>query len=154
VRGTVRISFCSPPLSPNALRAALMRLVSVEADTIRPPPDRSDEIVLADDALAVLHQVDQEVEHLRLDGNALDTAAQLATVGIKRMIVKEKLHVAPQTALRSRSQEIIKPVSRTNHALGKVFRPRSRHSPHIPQEQGIGENHVRCNAGHRQACQS
>ena len=32
-------------------------------------PDRSDEIVLADDAVAVLHQVDQQVEHLRLDGN-------------------------------------------------------------------------------------
>jgi hypothetical protein len=29
LRGTVRISFCSSPLSPRALRAALMRLVNV-----------------------------------------------------------------------------------------------------------------------------
>ena len=33
----VRISFCASPLSPTALRAALMRLVKVESDTIRPP---------------------------------------------------------------------------------------------------------------------
>src|SRR5262249_12821420 len=79
-------------------------------------PDRSDEIVLGDDAVAILHQVDQEVEYLRLDGNALGAAAQLATVGIERVIVKEELHVAPQIALPSRSQEIIKPVSRKNHA--------------------------------------
>src|ERR1700722_8258713 len=41
-------------------------------------PDRSDEIVLADDAVAVLHQVNQQVEHLRLYGNKLGIAAQLA----------------------------------------------------------------------------
>ncbi len=61
-------------------------------------PDRSDEIILADDAVAVLQQVNQQVEHLRLDGNGLGTAAQLASVGIKRMIGKEKLHVgAPKS---------------------------------------------------------
>ena len=37
LRAMVRISFCSSPLSPIALRAALMRLVRVESDTIRPP---------------------------------------------------------------------------------------------------------------------
>jgi hypothetical protein len=36
LRGTVRIIFWPAPLSPIALRAALMRLVSVESDTIRP----------------------------------------------------------------------------------------------------------------------
>jgi len=41
-----------------------------------------DEIVLADDAVAALHQVNQQVEHLRFDGNGLGTAAQLAPVGI------------------------------------------------------------------------
>ena len=33
----VRISFWSSPLSPTAFRAALMRLVRVESETIRPP---------------------------------------------------------------------------------------------------------------------
>ena len=37
LRAMVRISFCSSPLSPTAFRAALMRLVRVESDTIRPP---------------------------------------------------------------------------------------------------------------------
>ena len=37
LRAMVRISFCSSPLSPIALRAALMRLVRVESDTMRPP---------------------------------------------------------------------------------------------------------------------
>ena len=57
-------------------------------------PDRGDEIVLADDTLAVLHQVDQQVEHLRLDGNSVATAAELAPIGIKRMAGKKELHVA------------------------------------------------------------
>jgi hypothetical protein len=61
-------------------------------------PDRSEEIVLADDAVAVLHQVDQQVEHLGLDGNGLGTAAQLAPVGIKPVIGKEKFHVAALAA--------------------------------------------------------
>ena len=59
-------------------------------------PDRSDEIVLADEAVAVLHQVNQQVEDLWLDRNELETAAQFAAADIKRMIGKEKLHVAPE----------------------------------------------------------
>jgi len=57
-------------------------------------PDRGDEVVLADDAVAVLHQVNQKVEHLRLDGDGLGAAAELASVGIKPMIGEDKLHVA------------------------------------------------------------
>ena len=52
------------------------------------------QIVLADDALAVLHQVDQQVENLRLHGDRLVAAMQLPPVGIKRMIGKEELHGA------------------------------------------------------------
>ena len=84
----VRISFCSSPLSPIAFRAALMRLVKRRIRHDPAAPDRSEEIVLADDAVAVLHQIDQQIEHLRLDGNGLGAAAQLAPVGIKHMIVK------------------------------------------------------------------
>jgi hypothetical protein len=51
-------------------------------------PDRSDEIVLADDSISVLHQVNQQVEDLRLDGNGLRPAVQLAPVGIKCMAGK------------------------------------------------------------------
>src|SRR5258708_38166019 len=41
-------------------------------------PDRRDEIILADDALAILHQVDQEIEHLRLDRDPRAAPVQLA----------------------------------------------------------------------------
>jgi hypothetical protein len=61
-------------------------------------PNRSDEIFLADHAFAVLHQIDQQIEHLRLHGNGCAAAEQLAAFGIKHMIIKDKLHVAPQTA--------------------------------------------------------
>ena len=54
-------------------------------------PDRGDEIVLADDAVAVLHEVEQEIEYLRFDGNGRGAAMQLAPVGIEHVIVKHKL---------------------------------------------------------------
>jgi hypothetical protein len=42
--------------------------------------------------VAVVHAIDQQVEHLRLDGNGIGTAAQLAAVDVKHMISKVKLH--------------------------------------------------------------
>ena len=105
LRAIVRISFCSSPLSPTALRAALTRLVRVESETIRPPQTDAIEIVLADHTVAVLDQVDQEVEHLRLNRNGLLTAAQLTAVGIQHMARKVKLHLARLTGRRSALKE-------------------------------------------------
>ena len=85
----VRISFWSWPLSPTALRAALMRLVSVASETIRPPQTDAMRSSLVTTRSRFSHQVDQQIEHLRLDRNRLGAAAQLAPVGIKRMIGKE-----------------------------------------------------------------
>ena len=89
----VRISFCVVAAVADRLArgvdAAGQRRIRHDAAA----PDRGDEIVLADDAVAVLHQIDQQVEHLRLDGDSFGAAAQLAPVGVKRMIGKEKLHV-------------------------------------------------------------
>ena len=80
------------PLSPTALRAALIRLVSVDSETMRPSQIVLDQIVLGDDAVAVLDQIDQQIEHLRLDRDALAAAGQLAEVDIKHMVGKVKLH--------------------------------------------------------------
>ncbi len=55
-------------------------------------PDRRDEIASADDPLAVLQQVNQNVEDLRLDCNPLRAAPQLALFRIKYMIDKDKTH--------------------------------------------------------------
>jgi hypothetical protein len=60
--------------------------------------------------LAVLHQVNQQVEHLRLDGNRLGPAAELPPFGIERVIGKEKLQIGAPNP-------IAKPLSRNNAHL-------------------------------------
>ena len=55
-------------------------------------PDRGDEIVLSDDAIAVLQKKQLQIEDLWLDSNKPRTAAQLAAVAIKHTIGKEQLH--------------------------------------------------------------
>ena len=100
----VRISFCSSPLSPTAFRAAFMQLVRVESDTIRPPQTEAMRSSLLTNSVAVLHQVDQQVEHLRLDGNRFGTAVKLAPLGIEGVIGKAKLHVVAPVGLRGPSQ--------------------------------------------------
>jgi hypothetical protein len=60
-----------------------------------PVPDRCDQVILADHAVAIAHQMDQQVEHLRLDGDGLAGAPQLAPIHVKDVIIKEKLQVGP-----------------------------------------------------------
>ena len=62
-------------------------------------PYRSDEVILADDAIVILHQVDQQVEHLRFDLDRLIAAAQFAAAGIENVIGKTKQHGEPQSAM-------------------------------------------------------
>jgi len=73
-------------------------------------------IVLADEALAVLHHVNEHVEQLRLDRNGVATAAELAPVGVKRVAGKNELHVAASSSRHG----IIKPVSWTNQGNRKA----------------------------------
>jgi len=61
------------------------------------PTDRRQEIVLADDPVAVLHEVDEQIEHLRLDGNRPGAAAPLTSVGIKHVVGKKKSHLVVRT---------------------------------------------------------
>ena len=94
LRAMVRIRCWSLPLSPIALRAALMRLVSVESDTIRPPQTAAIRSSLLTTRSRFSTRIDQQIEHLRFDRNSFAAAPQLAAIGIKRMIGKEKFHVA------------------------------------------------------------
>ena len=55
-------------------------------------PHRLDQIVLGDDVVAVFDQVNQQIEHLRLDRDAFAAAGQLAKVDIEHMVGKVKLH--------------------------------------------------------------
>src|SRR5689334_18243554 len=55
-------------------------------------PHPREEIVLGDDAFAVLHQIGQEVEDLRLNLDCNVASPQLARVCVKYMIIKQKPH--------------------------------------------------------------
>ena len=75
-----------------------MRLVRVDFRDDAAVPDGLDEVVLADDAVPIFDQVDQQVEHLRLDANHLAGPGQLTQPRIQHVLGKVKLHVfAPQT---------------------------------------------------------
>ena len=56
-------------------------------------PDGVDQIVFADDTIMVFHEIHQQVEYLRLDGDLVTGAGELASIGIKHMISKQNLHV-------------------------------------------------------------
>ena len=49
-------------------------------------PDFIDQFFLADDAIAVLHEMDDEIEHLRLERDRHVLPTQLTRVGIKHLI--------------------------------------------------------------------
>jgi hypothetical protein len=59
-----------------------------------PVPDRFDELVLGDDPLAVSHQMDQQIEDLRLDRHKLRTAPELAAIDVQR-VAKQESHGTP-----------------------------------------------------------
>jgi len=56
-------------------------------------PNRSNEIVLADHAIAIFDEIYQKVEHLRFDRNNYVTRAQLAASVVECEILKRKQHV-------------------------------------------------------------
>ena len=66
-RATVRINRCCSPLSPIAFRAALM---------------------LGDHALSILHEINQQIENLWLDGDLLGTSSKLLPVDIQGVVLK------------------------------------------------------------------
>ena len=46
-------------------------------------PHRCNQVSPADDTVAITDEMLQQIEHLRLDGDEIDTAPQFAAVGIK-----------------------------------------------------------------------
>jgi hypothetical protein len=58
-------------------------------------PHGRNEIIFADYAVAVLDQVDQKVENLRLKGYRRASRAQFPALAVERKIIEQKQHVAP-----------------------------------------------------------
>lgn len=56
-------------------------------------PYRLYQIILADDALAIADQINQEVEDLRRDRNRHPASAQFPPIAIERVIAKDERHV-------------------------------------------------------------
>jgi hypothetical protein len=61
----------------------------------QPRLDLLQEIVLAGEPVAVLHEIGEQIEHLRLGGNR--HRARLTSVGIERVTGKKKLHLVVRT---------------------------------------------------------
>ena len=80
--------------------------------------------MLAYDPVMVLQKVSEQVEDKRLHGNRRVATAQIARVGVKCVIGKEKLHETPETMEPPRSN--IKAIYRKNQSYRKVFRITSR----------------------------
>src|SRR5262249_24790865 len=55
-------------------------------------PNTRDEVVLADDPVTVPHEINQQIEDLRLDLDQIGAASELAPVDVKAMFPKAKFH--------------------------------------------------------------
>ena len=76
--------------APGGVDAARQRQVGY--DTAVPHP--GDQVVLADHAVAIANQKNQEVEDLRLDRDERALATQLAPAGIKNIVLEEEQQLA------------------------------------------------------------
>jgi hypothetical protein len=88
----VRITFWFRPLSPMAFRAALMRLVSVDSDTIRPLQTEAIRSSLLTTRSRFLRQVSQQIEHLRLDMDDTPGAPQFTPFEIDLTVAEGEDH--------------------------------------------------------------
>jgi len=52
------------------------------------------QVVLADHAIAVLHQIDQQIEDLGFEGERLATAPQFAPLAVEHVIAGREEHLA------------------------------------------------------------
>src|SRR6516164_10199769 len=92
-------------------------------------PHRFKQLIFADDTIAVLHEMDQQVEDLRLKRDRLAAAAQFATVEIEQMIAEAKLQTRAPAADRGRAFSA-KPKGyfRKESGFSQSLRPGSRPS--------------------------
>ena len=63
-----------------------MWLVRVDFGDDAPGPHRVQQVILADDVLAVLHEIEQQIEDLRPDRNGLGMPGQLPPIRVERIV--------------------------------------------------------------------
>ena len=90
----VRISVWSSPAVADGLAGGVNSTRQRRLGNDTAAPDRIDQFVLGDDVIAALQQTYKYIEHLRFNRDRLGAAAQFASIPVKYMVGKEKLHVA------------------------------------------------------------
>ena len=86
----------SSPLSPIAVRAALMEEASVEfPDNVRPSHTPSPQVLLADHPLPVRQQIGQQVEDQGFNRHGRGSAPQFAPPGVQHVVVKAIKQICP-----------------------------------------------------------
>ena len=88
----MRTSRCVAPLSPRARRTALIRVVSADSETMRPPHTPCSKSSLEYDPVAVLHEEGQQVESLGLKVDKLGATAQFAARDVEPVVAKRQNH--------------------------------------------------------------
>ncbi len=58
-------------------------------------PHPVQQLILADDVLAVLHQIEQQVEDLRPDCNGLGAPRELPPFRVEHVVLEHELHFGP-----------------------------------------------------------
>src|SRR5262249_44769869 len=97
-----------PDGAPSPVDAAAQRRFRDDA----PVPDLSDQVVAADDALAVLDHISPQIEDLRLDGNPGIAAAQRAPFRVEGEIFEQIEQIA-SPRLRAAEPSVVIPTDRT-----------------------------------------
>ncbi len=92
-------------------------------------PHQRNEIVPADDAIAVFQQVNQQVEYLRLHRNQFAATAQLATIGVEDVVIEVEFHVRYRIFLKKQSSPSHEEIKRQAKSW--------RHSPCILPKPGV-----------------
>jgi hypothetical protein len=59
-------------------------------------PDMLQQFVLADDVFAVPHQMEKQVEDLRIDGNRLGATREFPKLGVEHVVLKREPQVPSQ----------------------------------------------------------
>jgi hypothetical protein len=100
-----------------------------------PVPDRCDQVVLGHHPVAVLHEIEQQVENLRLDRDRLGAAPQLSSGLVEAELAKRKPHGDLLRRHRQRGPHaIIKPASGQIKQVSTSLRPGLRHPVPVPQQ--------------------
>ena len=109
-------------------------------------PHRLDQIVLGDDVVAVFDQVNQQIEHLRLDRHALAAAGQLAKVDIKHMVGKVKLHgfipVKSSEITSSGTRSFVIPTSQGRANLPSGMCEKSHRKRNLTEKSGWSQGKI------------